>query len=156
MIFTKSAGGVYRRCGCIDPQSGSPWGSACPKLSHGGRHGSWYIGLELPPGPDGRRRRVRRGGFPTRKAAEEALAQLRMPGHGETGPGMVTVGEWLGQPVPALRPPFAGTPATSASTWPRTWARFSSQSCRSLRCRRCSLRSSASTRPRESRSLRPR
>src|SRR4051794_12580254 len=95
MTFTKSAGGVYRRCGCVDPQTGRPRGSACPRLSRGGRHGSWYIRLELPPGPDGRRRRVRRGGFPTRKAAEEVLAELRAPGQGDAGSGLVTVGEWL-------------------------------------------------------------
>ncbi|MFF5260060.1 hypothetical protein ACFY4C_14010 [Actinomadura viridis] len=49
--------------------------------------------MELPVGPDGRRRRVRRGGFTTRKAAEEALIQLRAPSG--PGRGLVTVGEWL-------------------------------------------------------------
>jgi integrase len=95
MTITKSAGVVYRRCGCVNPQSGKPWGSACPKLSVGGRHGSWYIRLEMPAGPDGRRRRVRRGGFPTRKVAQEALAQLRTPGHGGRGVEAVSVAEWL-------------------------------------------------------------
>ncbi|MFD0855607.1 Arm DNA-binding domain-containing protein, partial [Actinomadura adrarensis] len=95
MATMTSAGGIYRRCGCVDPDSGRAWGSACPKLSRGGRHGSWYIRLELPKGPDGRRRRVRRGGFATRKAAEETLARLRAPGNPETGTGVVTVGEWL-------------------------------------------------------------
>ncbi|MFI0351100.1 Arm DNA-binding domain-containing protein [Actinomadura sp. 9N407] len=48
---------------------------------------SWPAGL-------GRRRRIRRGGFRTRKAAEEALAQLCRP----SGPGgLLTVGDWLGQ-----------------------------------------------------------
>ncbi|TDB85782.1 site-specific integrase [Actinomadura sp. KC216] len=42
-------------------------------------HGSWYLRLELGIGMDGRRRRVRRGDFPTRKAALEALVRLRGP-----------------------------------------------------------------------------
>ncbi|WP_187438298.1 tyrosine-type recombinase/integrase [Actinomadura decatromicini] len=49
--------------------------------------------MELPVGSDGRRRRIRRGGFTTRKAAEEALAQVRAPSG--SGGGLVTVGEWL-------------------------------------------------------------
>ncbi|TMR05714.1 hypothetical protein ETD83_05605 [Actinomadura soli] len=90
---TKSAGGIYRRCGCVDPRTGKAWGDHCPKLAAGRRHGSWYLRLELPVGSDGRRRRIRRGGFTTRKAAEEALAQVRAPSG--SGGGLVTVGEWL-------------------------------------------------------------
>ncbi|WP_173098395.1 site-specific integrase [Actinomadura verrucosospora] len=77
----------------MDPWTGKAWGDRCPALEAGRRHGSWYLRLELPVGPDGRRRRVRRGGFTTRKAAEEALAQLQMPS--DAGCGLVTVGEWL-------------------------------------------------------------
>ncbi|OLT30699.1 hypothetical protein BJF79_38430 [Actinomadura sp. CNU-125] len=62
-------------------------------MAAGRRHGSWYLRVELPVGPDGRRRRIRRGGFPTRKAAEEALARLRAPS--DSGGELVTVGEWL-------------------------------------------------------------
>jgi Arm DNA-binding domain len=91
MTFSTSAGGVYRRCGCVDPGSGRPWGRACPKLGAGGRHGSWYLRLELPAGLDGRRRRIRRGGFVTRKAAEEALAVLRSPDQARP----LTVADWL-------------------------------------------------------------
>ena len=87
---------MYRRCGCMNPRTGKPFGSGCPRLSVGGRHGGWYIRLELSAGADGRRRRVRRGGFLTRKAAEEALACLRTPGHCDEDTGLVTVGEWLG------------------------------------------------------------
>jgi len=42
-------------------------------------HGSWYLSLELPAAQDGRRRRIRRGGFPGRDSAETALARLQMP-----------------------------------------------------------------------------
>ncbi|MBC6458127.1 Arm DNA-binding domain-containing protein [Actinomadura sp. HBU206391] len=61
-------------------------------------HGSWYLRLELGAGVDGRRRRVRRGGFVTRKDAEEALSRLRGP----TGRA-VTVGEWLARWLRAHR-----------------------------------------------------
>jgi hypothetical protein len=39
----------------------------------------WYVRLELPGGLDGRRRWIRRGGYPSRKAALEVLARLRNP-----------------------------------------------------------------------------
>ena len=57
-----------------------------------GRHGSWYLSLELPPALDGSRRRIRRGGFPRRPHAEMALARLRMP---SPGGSPLTVGQWL-------------------------------------------------------------
>ncbi|GAA2128458.1 hypothetical protein GCM10009727_19100 [Actinomadura napierensis] len=53
-------------------------------------HGSWYLRLELGTGTDGRRRRVRRGGFQTRKSALEALVRLRGPAGSP-----LTVAEWL-------------------------------------------------------------
>jgi hypothetical protein len=42
-------------------------------------HGSWYWSPELPAELDGYRRRIERGGIRTIKAAEKALARLRMP-----------------------------------------------------------------------------
>jgi len=75
----RAEGSGYSWCGCRDPATGSRLGSRCPRRGQR-RHGSWYLSLELPAGLDGRRRRIRRGGFPTRKAAEKALARLRMPG----------------------------------------------------------------------------
>ncbi|MFI0411821.1 Arm DNA-binding domain-containing protein [Actinomadura sp. 3N508] len=91
MVFIKGSGGVYRRCGCVDPQSGRAFGARCPKLRTGRRHGSWYVRVELPVGSEGRRRRIRRGGFGTRKAAEETLVQLGSP-RGAGGRGLLTVG----------------------------------------------------------------
>ncbi|TDD60416.1 hypothetical protein E1293_45740 [Actinomadura darangshiensis] len=70
--------------------------------------------LELGAGLDGRRRRLRRGGFRTRKAAEEALARLRGP-KGKA----ITVGSgWPGGYATIRVPPrrWPGTPITSAST----------------------------------------
>ena len=54
-------GSVYKRCGCVDPVTRRQLGRRCPRLA-GGRHGSWYLELELPAGPDGRRCRIRRDG----------------------------------------------------------------------------------------------
>jgi len=90
-----SDGCVYRRCGCVDPATGRQYGRACPRLAGGGRHGSWYVRLELPAGLDGHRRRIRRGGYPSRKAAEAVLARLRAPRPGDTGARILTVGDWL-------------------------------------------------------------
>jgi hypothetical protein len=92
VTISTSAGGVYRRCGCLHPETGKSWGRTCPKLLPGRRHGTWYLRLELPSGLDGRRRRIRRGGFATRKAAVEALARLRTLSAGDAGAGMLTVG----------------------------------------------------------------
>jgi integrase len=90
----RSSGSVYSWCGCREPNSGRRLGARCPQRGHEG-HGSWYLSLELPAGPDGRRRRIRRGGFPARAAAEQALARLRMPAPGGDGGLPMTVGRWL-------------------------------------------------------------
>jgi integrase len=88
-------GCVYRRCGCTDPTTGRQYGRACPQLAGGGRHGSWYVRLELPAGLEGHRRRIRRGGYPSRQAAVAVLARLRSPRPGGVGTGVLTVGDWL-------------------------------------------------------------
>jgi hypothetical protein len=87
-------GSVFRRCGCTDPVTGRQYGVRCPRLAAGGRHGSWYVRLELAAGLDGRRRRIRRGGYPSRKAAVEVLGRLRNPKACGTA-GILTVGDWL-------------------------------------------------------------
>ncbi|HTX85787.1 MAG TPA: site-specific integrase [Streptosporangiaceae bacterium] len=69
-------------------------GARCPLRGEEG-HGSWYLSLELPAAPDGRRRRIRRGGFPSRDSAETALARLQMPSPGDPGSPPLTVGQWL-------------------------------------------------------------
>ena len=79
-------GSVYKRCGCADSLTGRQLGAGCPELA-GARHGSWYVRLELPSGLDGRRRRIRRGGYPSRKAAMAVLARLRARGGLTRAPG---------------------------------------------------------------------
>ncbi|MGW1890154.1 N-terminal phage integrase SAM-like domain-containing protein [Streptomyces sp. NPDC002004] len=50
-------------------------GGECPDLGKRD-HGSWYYYVELPPGPRGERRRPRKGGFLTKKKAEEAAQEI--------------------------------------------------------------------------------
>jgi integrase len=101
-------GSVFRRCGCTDPVTGRQYGSGCPRLGAGGRHGSWYVRLELPGGLDGRRRRIRRGGYPSRKAALAVLTRLRNPRTGQAV-GVVTVGDWLAHWLVSRTSPAAST-----------------------------------------------
>jgi integrase len=101
-------GSVYRRCGCIDPVTGRQLGGRCPRLA-GSRHGSWYIDLGLPAGLDGRRCRIRRGGYPSRAAATAVLARLRGPRLGDQGGRMLTVGDWLAHWLAARAAPAAST-----------------------------------------------
>lgn len=74
-------GSTYKRCKCRD-DDGKELGADCPKLrrkdgSWNPRHGSWYFALELDPGPGGKRRRVRRGGFESETAAQEAMDKAK-------------------------------------------------------------------------------
>lgn len=75
----RSEGRLYRRCGCADLVTGRQLDTRCPGLA-GDQHGSWYIGMELPPALDGTRRRIRRGGYPDAAAAGAVLTSLRIPG----------------------------------------------------------------------------
>ena len=84
---------MYAWCGCRERVTGRRLGARCPQRGSEG-HGSWYLSLELPAGPDARRRRIRRGGFPARVDTQRALARLQMPVAGDHGPP-VTVGQWL-------------------------------------------------------------
>ena len=69
------AGSVFKRCGCRDA-AGRPLTTECPQLKRSD-HGSWYYKAELPAAPwDGARRRARKGGFATRRDAQQALTDL--------------------------------------------------------------------------------
>jgi integrase len=92
--MTRSGAGLIKRCGCRDRRTGRQAGRNCPLLSRPG-HGSWYLTCELPAGPDGRRRRVRIGGYPTRAAAGAALARLRAPSGPSHSAAVWTTGQWL-------------------------------------------------------------
>ena len=86
---SRRLGSVYSRCGCRHGPAGGQRGRSCPRLGQHG-HGSWYFSLDLPPAPGALRRRVRRGGYPTRHAAEHALERLRV-----ASGRALTVAGWL-------------------------------------------------------------
>ncbi|WP_406354164.1 tyrosine-type recombinase/integrase [Streptomyces sp. NBC_00658] len=84
-------GSVYKRCttceGPLVDAKGRPvlnddgtqkigeLGTKCPALKRRD-HGSWYYYVELEPGPGGARRRPRKGGFATKKDAEEKAQEI--------------------------------------------------------------------------------
>lgn len=89
-----AAGQVYRRCGCVDPGTGRAYRAGkCPRLVRRG-HGSWYFSIDVPTLGSGRRR-VRRGGYTSRRAPAEALSRFRTPDAAVVAGRVVTVGEWL-------------------------------------------------------------
>jgi integrase len=69
------AGRVYRRCGCRTAETGQQWGALCPLLSRRKDHGRWYFSVQVT-GLDGRRNRIRRGGYDTRAIAERELTSV--------------------------------------------------------------------------------
>ena len=92
--MSRSGAGIVKRCGCRDQRTGRQTGRSCPLLARPG-HGSWYLTVDLPAGPEGQRRRVRVGGYRTRAAAQAALGRLRAPsGAARVGAGWTT-GQWL-------------------------------------------------------------
>ena len=117
--MARSGAAIVKRCGCRNRRTGRQAGRSCPLLSRLG-HGSWYLTAELAAGPDGRRRRVRIGGYPTRAAAGAALGRLRAPSGPARAAAGRTTGHWLETWLAgrqSLRPLHA---APTASTWTAT------------------------------------
>jgi integrase len=89
------AGGVFRRCGCRDRVSGRQLNGRCPRLADPG-HGHWYFAVQVST-VDGRRTRVRRGGYGSLAQAERARqALLALPDAAAAGRAW-TVQRWLEQ-----------------------------------------------------------
>src|SRR2546429_2276588 len=88
-----SNGGVFKRCGCRDSRSGRLLGAGCPTLGQRG-HGSWYFDCAVA-GLHGRRERIRRGGYPTRREAIAARDALIRPGLDIRSTQGWTVARWL-------------------------------------------------------------
>jgi integrase len=88
-----SNGGVFKRCGCRDPRSGRLLGTCCPALPERG-HGSWYFDCAVA-GLQGRRERVRRGGYPTCREALAARDAMIGPGLDGRTTQAWTVARWL-------------------------------------------------------------
>lgn len=84
---------MFKRCGCRDRRSGHRLEGNCRRLGERG-HGSWYFHCSVSTvlaGPE----RVRRGGFPSRRAAEAACAELVARSVEEATAETWTVGRWL-------------------------------------------------------------
>lgn len=73
-VTATANGTVFARCVCRSAQSGRQLGARCPQRDQAG-HGRWYIDSHVP-GVDGQQKRLHLGGFHTRAAAEEGLAEL--------------------------------------------------------------------------------
>ncbi len=86
------SGGVFKRCGCRHPQTGRSLDSACPRLPERG-HGSWSFDCAVAS-VRGRRERVRRGGYLTRRDALAARDALLNPSEDHNADAR-TVGRWL-------------------------------------------------------------
>lgn len=73
-------GRTFRRCGCRYPEghekAGKLVGTSCPRLKADGRHGTWNYAVDLPAGPDGKRKLRRRGGFATERLARAAMKEV--------------------------------------------------------------------------------
>jgi integrase len=86
-------GHTYKRCPCA-PQKDA---MQARRVNCRKKHGTWWYVHELPPGPDGRRRQAKRGGFVTEAQASEALTkaleQVRTGTYIERS--RVTVAEYL-------------------------------------------------------------
>ena len=65
----------FRKCSCREPGTGRLLGKSCPGLERSG-HGGWYARYEVPRSADQRRRRLRIGPYPTKKACAEALLEV--------------------------------------------------------------------------------
>jgi integrase len=83
-----SRGNLQRKCVKAHPKTAGKCSGRCIR---------WYPRLELPRGPDGRRRFEALGGYPTRSRAEAALADaLARRSHGlALDPAKLTVDQYL-------------------------------------------------------------
>lgn len=69
-----SKGRVYRRCYCRD-DNGRELGVRCPLLLGDRKHGTWTFAVDVPS-LDGHRKTMRRGGYPTKSAAQRTLSNV--------------------------------------------------------------------------------
>lgn len=86
-------GGVFKRCGCRDSATGRRLGGKCPRLVERG-HGTWYFHCRVRD-LWGRSEQVRRGGFPSRAAAQQVRAAVLTASQEEHAGRTWTVARWL-------------------------------------------------------------
>jgi integrase len=101
-----SWGSVHRRCGCRG-EHGRQLGFSCPTLAIDPDHGRWYFAVQVD-GPDGRRQRIRKGGYTSRVECEQAVAQAQALPSVEASARTWTVARflrfWLSSKEKELRP----------------------------------------------------
>ena len=86
-------GVIVKRCGCLEPGTRRRLGRRCGRLPERG-HGSWYFHCSVTT-MFGRRERVRRGGYGTRREAEAARDELLERSRAERTTATWTVARWL-------------------------------------------------------------
>jgi len=86
-------GQVFKRCGCRQPQTGRSMDGNCPRMTER-HHGSWYFDCAVPS-PTGRRERIRRGGYATRRDAAAARDAILDRTGSAGAAGAWTVTQWL-------------------------------------------------------------
>jgi len=89
----RNQGAIVKRCGCVEPGTRRRLGRRCPRLFERG-HGSWYFHRSVTT-MFGGRERVRRGGYPTRRAAEVARDELLERSRVDRATQTWTVARWL-------------------------------------------------------------
>ena len=98
-------GTTYKRCPCPVRRDRNGRRMACGKA-----HGSWTYHVDVPATNGRQRRQVTKGGFPTRKAAEAALAEFL--GHAARGEvavaGRRRTGDYLDEWLAGMRPDACG------------------------------------------------
>jgi integrase len=117
---------VYRRCGCRDA-NGKQYGADCPQLADDPKHGSWayYMsaGTEADPQRPGKRRRrqFREFGFPSKRAAQSKLAELRasLDRGTYTPPSKLTLAAYAAQWLPRRQATGIGLKASTAAGYRR-------------------------------------
>ncbi len=88
-----NSGVIFKRCGCRHAETGRLLEAACLRLSERG-HGSWYYHCTVTT-LSGRRERVRRGGYLSRRDAEKARDELLAQSREECTTQVWTVARWL-------------------------------------------------------------
>ena len=86
-------GVIFKRCGCRDPETKKRLERTCPRRGERG-HGSWSWHCSVTT-MFGRRERVRRGGYATRRDAAAARDDLLQRSRAERTAATWTVARWL-------------------------------------------------------------
>src|SRR4051794_27713975 len=96
-------GSVFKRCIC--PVRRDERGR---QNTSGKQHGAWAYKVDLP-GAGGRRKQLVKGGFPTKREAEEAMAEaVAKASRGQlVAPTKLTVGGYLTDWLAAIKPTLA-------------------------------------------------